>query len=568
MYDRQIITTKQVNCVDCYRCVRVCPVKAISIEQGHASIIAERCILCGRCVLECPHQAKNVQNQMDLVQAALAQGRRVVLSLAPSFVASFADIPLSNLLQKLFSLGFYAVAETAQGADIVSCAYKRALDGLHKGPLISVCCPVVVNLVEKYYPALVPCLAPFQSPALVHGQLLKSRYGQEAFVVFACPCIAKIEEAERFGQGIIDAVITFTQLRELLSTATAEPPQAAETPSLMAGPGRYFPIAGGILKSFMEYNVDDTEVIAVDGVENCMEVFNGISTGDIKPRFVEALACAGGCISGPAMALPQYTVIRRREVICHAKGRDKNYRVPPFPPEKMARRFTARPVYLPEPTEEQIAAILRQTGKFSKEDEKNCGACGYNTCREKAVAVFQGLAEVDMCIPYMRERAESFANLIVDATPNAIVVVNESLVIQSLNQAARNLFAGGPDVSKGMLLPSIMDCHHIIQAINTGRLAKGVRTDVPRYGLVTEQTIVPIKERGLVVVILTDITEREKQARELARMKDETVAKASEIITKQMQVAQEIAGLLGETTAETKAALLELTGLLKGGEGK
>lgn len=566
MCDRQIIATKQVDCVDCYRCVRVCPVKAIGIEQGHASVIPERCILCGRCVLECPHQAKQVENQTPAVREALQQERRVVLSLAPSFVAAFADIPQSQLLRRLYGLGFVAVTETAQGADLVACAYKRAINSRHDGPIISVCCPVVVNMVEQYYPELIPCLAPFRSPILTHGELLKQRYGQDAFVVFACPCIAKIDEARRFGEGLIDAVLTFTELRNMLEqTAPTESGDAA-VPDLAAGPGRYFPIAGGILKSFMEYNVDDTDVVAVDGVENCLEVFDGIKDGTIKPRFVEALACAGGCINGPAMGLPQNTVLRRREVICYAKNRDKSYHIPALPVEKLARRFTARSVHMPKPTEEQIAAILRKTGKFTKADEKNCGACGYNTCRDKAVAVFQGLAEVDMCVPYMRERAESFANLIVDATPNAIIVINESLIIQSINQAARNIFVRGPDVTKGMLLSDIMDCHYIIQAINTGHPVKGVHMDIARYGVVTEQTIIPVKDRGLVVVILSDITEREKQARELARMRNETVSKASEIITKQMQVAQEIAGLLGETTAETKVALLELIGLLKGRE--
>lgn len=565
MFDRQIITTKQVDCVDCYRCVRVCPVKAIGIEQGHASVIPERCILCGRCVLECPHQAKQVEDQTPLVQQALQQGRRVVLSLAPSYVAAFADIPLDALLQKLYGLGFAAVEETAQGADLVAEAYKRAIEEDRDEPLISVCCPVVVNIVEQYYPQLVPYLAPFRSPILTHGELLKQRYGREAFVVFACPCIAKIAEVERFGEGLIDAVLTFAELRTMLAqSGQHSAAQVDIAHPLAAGAGRYFPIAGGILKSFMEYDVDDTNIIAVDGVENCLEVFAGIQACAIKPRFVEALACAGGCIGGPGMGSSQYTVVRRQEVIYHAQGRDKAYQAPSLPASALARHFTARPVYMPEPTEEQIAAILQKTGKFTKADEKNCGACGYNTCREKAVAVFRGLAEVDMCIPYMRERAESFANLIVDATPNAIVVADESLTIQGINQAARCLFASGPAVSKGLLLSHVMDCRHITEAINTGRLARNVRVAIDKYGLVVEETIVPIKERGLVVVILADITAQVKQSRELTRMRDETVGKASEIITKQMQVAQEIAGLLGETTAETKAALLELIGLLKG----
>lgn len=215
------------------------------------------------------------------------------------------------------------------------------------------------------------------------------------------------------------------------------------------------------------------------------------------------------------------------------------------------------------PNEDEIREVLRQTGKFSKKDEKNCGACGYNSCRDNAVAVLQGLTEIDTCVPYMRTKAESFANIIVDNSLNAIIVLDEKLSIQEFNPAAQNMFNRRHELVKGLSLAEIMDCSDIVSALQNCRKASGIRVEFPEISLVTEKMIVPVPEHRLVFIIFSDVTEQEKRSRELERMKLETIDKAKEIINKQMHVAQEIAGLLGETTAETKATLLELIAIMR-----
>ncbi|VBB06240.1 pas fold [Lucifera butyrica] len=555
------IVTQKVNCKDCHRCVRSCPVKAIGIERGHARLVEDKCILCGKCVVECPQHAKQVETQLDRVKGAIKEGRKVIMSLAPSFIGNFMEYRPEQLLAQIRSLGVAVIEETAIGAEVVSRYYRSFLNVGNK-TVISACCPVVVNLIEKYYPQLVDNLAPVVSPMAAHGKLIKQRHGADAFVVFAGPCIAKIAERDKHGADM-DAVITFEQLREWLKEAKAEVPFEPVLDEAWDR-SRYFPVPGGILKSFMHHDETDTDVIAVDGIEKCMEVFNGLSQQEIAPRFIEALACAGGCVAGPVSGSFSCVPAKKAKVVEFAKRSRAS--APHVIPRECEFHFTHenKRVVAPEPDEAQIRAILNQTGKFTVADEKNCGACGYNSCREKAIAVYQGLAETEMCVPYMRSKAESFANIIVDNSLNAIIVVNDKMTIQEFNPAAERMFNKRKEMVKGTSLTEVIDCADFLTVAIAGRKIVGKRVEYPAYGLVTEQMIVPVYEHGLVLGVLTDVTDYEKKAKEIQHMKLETVEKATEIINKQMHVAQEIAGLLGETTAETKSALLELIWLIKG----
>lgn len=564
------ITTQQVNCRDCHRCMRYCPVKAVGIEKGQARLVEEKCILCGKCVTECPQHARQVSTQLPDIQAAIQDGRNVILSLAPSFVAVFPEHTPDELLARLHGLGFTVVEETAVGAEAVSRIYSSLLASTEK-TVISACCPVIVSAVQKYYPDLAQNLAPVVSPMLAHAKLLKERFGQDAYVVFAGPCIAKIAEAEAADDGLVDAVITFEQLRNWLSempdSVASEKPSNTSSQRLEAGAARYYPIAGGILKSFMRRETTDTDIVAVDSLENCFEVLDGLRNGEIAPRFIEALACTGGCINGPASGLVACTPAKRRKVTDYAGPSPViSWQYPDSIPLK--REIGAKPVEEHVPSEARIREVLRLTGKTTRQDEKNCGACGYNTCREKAIAVCQGLTEIDTCVPYMRSKAESFANIIVDNSLNAIVVVNNKLEIQEFNPAAETMFGQQRVMVKGVRLTELMDCTDVVAAIRSGEIVNGKRVEFRGSSLVVNQKIIPVPEHSLAIIVFSDITPEEKRNRELAQMRMQTVEKASEIITKQMQVAQEIAGLLGETTAETKGALLELISLLKDkGEG-
>ena len=566
---KRAITTLKVNCQDCHRCVRSCPVKAIGIESGHASVVQDKCVLCGECVVECPQQAKQVENQIELVQEALAQGRRVAFSIAPSFVAAFPDWSFGRLRSLLKGLGAAAAEETAVGAAAVSTLYSSLLASADH-PVISACCPVVTSLVEKYYPDLTGNLAPVVSPMIAHGRILRERLGEDTFVVFAGPCIAKIAEGRDPGvTGWIDAVLTFEHLQAWFAqTGALSEPLTEDNEALdIPGPSRFFPITGGILKSFTEHDETDIDVITVHGINNCMEVFDCMSQWQISPKFVEALACEGGCIGGPGLPQKSGIPVRRAQVVNFARQSDHADCALPEAISDLSRRHIATPVIDFEPSEIEIREILAKTAKFSKADEKNCGACGYSTCREKAIAVWQGLAEVDMCIPYMKLKAESFANMVIDNSLNAIIVVDENMVIQEFNPAAEKMFGQNIEFVKGTNLNRLIDCDSFLRAVRTQEKIVERRVEYPERALITEQMFLPVKDHNMAILILTDVSEKERKERDLQQVKLETIDKAAEIINRQMHVAQEIAGLLGGTTGETKAALLELVGLLKARDG-
>lgn len=563
------IVTQEVNCKDCHRCVRICPVKAIGIVKGHAELVEEKCVLCGRCVVECPQHAKQVSDVTQRILQAREAGRPLVLTLAPSFISAFPEYSQTGLLEELRSVGFQAVEETAEGATVVSAAYRDLVEETHH-PVISSCCPVTVKLLEQYYPALVGYLAPVLSPMLVHGELLRERYGQDAFVVFAGPCIAKLDEAAG-SDSQIDAALTFPQLKALFAYKSSVAQSTSLADSFLSkqiGTSRFFPIKGGVIRSFMVGDETDIDIFSVSGIEDCMEVFEDIASGVIRPRFVEAMACKGGCIGGPAMGVTQCKPIKRKRVVQYAMGEapagssDQFDAIAAYWLRDYRKTFTPNPFTARIPSEGQIREILRHIGKLTPADEKNCGACGYNTCRDKAIATFQGLAEPEMCVPYMRSKAESFANLIVDNSANAILVVDNSMIVQEFNPSAEAMFRVDRETMIGRSLATLIDCSDFMKAAVSGDKATRAGVAYPRYNIITEQIMIPVKEHELVIGIISDVTENEARRQELAQLKKDTVGKATEIINKQMQVAQEIAGLLGETTAETKSALLELITVL------
>lgn len=561
----QIITTRKVNCKDCHRCLRVCPVKAIGINRGRARVLDDKCIFCGKCVTECPQHAKRLISHVPAIQAAIASGRKTILSLGSSFSGLFSEYTTRELVSAIKSLGFHQVEETAVGAEAVSLCYRNLVKNTVK-TVISSNCPVIVNIIKKYYPELTGNLAPVVSPMMAHGQIIRQRFGEDAFIVFAGPCMAKFSEHNEHHS--VDAVMTFVQLRQWLNRQKPEQKQIAAAPYQPEplSNARFFSLAGGILKSFMNFELLGTEIIAVDGIEECKEVFSSLARGEIAPRFIEAFSCKGGCIGGPAGGSTQPMPVRRLKAIDHANS------VEPQVVRKLPQGIDFSCEHLPEavtvaePSEAEIKEILHQSGKFTKVDEKNCGACGYNSCREKAAAVYSGLAEIEMCMPYMRSKAESFASIIVEHSLNGIIAVNDKMIIQEINPAAQQMFNGKKVMEKGDSLAGFIDCADFAAASNFGDKVISKRIEYPEYGIVTEQMIVGVPEHSIVIGVISNVTDQEKRMQEWQKMKEETVAKATDIINKQMQVAQEIAGLLGETTAETKSTLIEMMQVLKGRE--
>ncbi|HOP73445.1 MAG TPA: [Fe-Fe] hydrogenase large subunit C-terminal domain-containing protein [Bacillota bacterium] len=561
-----VISTIEARCRDCYKCVRYCPVKAIRVIRNHAEVVAERCIGDGRCVIVCPQRAKKVESGIEAVVKHLKSQSKVAVSLAPSFVSAFEGIRPGQLFAALKNIGFDYVEETAAGAEYV--ARKHAELAASSGhPVFASCCPAIVKLIERYYPEKLPYLAEVVSPMVAHARMLKAKYGAETKVVFIGPCIAKKDEGHHFEE--VDAVLSFQELEALLEQYRLDLNQMEDMP--VTGDGihlaRNFPAPGGLAKTAsLSTDLLAKAVISIDGLDETIEFLEHFDPKENNLKLVELLACRGGCLSGPGMPNRLGLYQRRHQLLNYVEEAGvSEVGEFTFQPE-LGRQFSAHTVET-EPTEEEIREILSRTGKYTAEDELNCGACGYNSCREKAVAVAKGMAEVDMCIPYMREKAESKANIICQMTPNAIFVVDKELRILEVNPAAELKFCCKQEKVVGAKLSSIFDPLYFNEAFVTKELITG-EVSFPAYGLVAWQAIFYVEKEEVIIGIFADIT-REKQQRErLDRVTEETLAKAQEVIDKQMRVAQEIAGLLGETTAETKVQLTKLMKLIQNEAGK
>ena len=578
-----IITTIDAKCKDCYKCLRTCPVKAIRMERGalphelHARVCEERCIFDGSCVMVCPQNAKKVASDLGSLRPLLEKGERVAASLAPSFPSAFPDVDPRVVPTALRLIGFSFVQETAIGAELVSEEYTRRFRE-EDTPLISSPCPVVVNLVERHYPEVIPYLAPVVSPMVAHGRYLK-QIMPGTKVVFIGPCIAKLGEREEPGvDDAIDFVLTFEELKNVFLQAGVD--LASLEPSRFDGAvpetARLFPVEGGMLRSAsLSTDMLDCDVLTVSGLESCKEVLKqfirGMRQGDRThlPRLVDMLACEGGCINGPKNPSVEDVYTRRARVLEYVKqsSDDRNRSKeadaqdvperPEIPQKLLERSYRNLKPDVQVPDEGIIKAILAKTGKHSKSDELNCGACGYDSCRDKAIAVFQGMADPEMCIPYMRERAESVANLFVASTPNAIVVIGEDEVIRDLNAAAERMFKRKKGEVVGKNLSAILEPGYFRQALQEKTIVQG-EVCYPDKELVTYQTIFYEPSERLAMGIIADITEERKRERRLLEIREQTLDKAQGVINKQMEVAQKIAGLLGETTAETKVLLTNL----------
>lgn len=555
---REILRFKKANCKNCYKCLRECPVKAIAFRDEQAEILRSDCLICGHCLTVCPQNAKQVRNDVEDVRALLAAGKPVWASVAPSFAGAFTP-DFEALTEALRKLGFAGASETAAGARAVADEYARLLKTGRYPSLISTSCPTIVKLVEKYHPGALRYLAPVVSPMTAHARMLRKQYG-DIRVVFLGPCISKKDEAG--WDGDVDCVLTFEELHgwfdeEGIVFAPAQTPRPASEPR-EDGPARLFPERGGILRS-MPGRVPGICYEAVEGVAKCRGVLEKLEKGGLDGFFLEMSGCDGSCLNGPCMVLPQGGYLAAQRAVEDFASRPR-----PDPPEAgipvdLSQAFGAKPVTGEMPGERQIREILAKTGKKSPEQELNCGACGYSTCREKAIAVYQGKAEITMCLPYMRERAEYISNNVFTFTPNAIVVLDEHLSIQSVNEAACRLFGiDDPRDYRGKYVGDLTDPTLFEEALVSRKNVPSRRIYLYRYQKYVEQAVIYVREHNFLFGILQDRTQEEQKQQRLQKARIDTVETTDAVVEKQMRVVQEIAMLLGETTAETKVALTKL----------
>ncbi|MDR0998010.1 MAG: PAS domain-containing protein, partial [Treponema sp.] len=432
----EYLTLKTADCKTCYKCIRNCPVKSIGFADKHAHIIAGECILCGRCFVACPQKAKEIRSDTARAEALIAGSAPVYASLAPSFIANFRGVSVARMGEILAGLGFAGVEETALGAAMVKKQYD-ALVNLNTGKaILSTCCPTVNLLIRKYYPAAIPYAAPVLSPMQAHCMDLKRRH-PGAKTVFIGPCISKKAEADEECPGTerpVDCVLTFSELSLWLQSRGLK----AEGDGAEAGDGgtltRLFPLTGGILRTMAKEN-RNYAYLAIDGIDNCVKVLEDLAGGGLRNCFVEMSACAGSCVGGPAMGSIRDNPVRGYLAVNSFAG-SGDFAVPDYPPEALARSFDPLEPGKIHVGAAAIAEVLKKMGKTRPEEELNCGCCGYNTCRDKALAVLEGKANIEMCLPWLKEKAESFSDKIIKNTPNGIVVLNENFEVQQINAAA------------------------------------------------------------------------------------------------------------------------------------
>lgn len=547
------LTLKKSNCKNCYKCIRHCPVKAIRFSGNQAHIIGNECILCGHCFVVCPQNAKEIVDGTEKVKVLLQGNEPVIVSLAPSFIANYEGVGIESMRKALKKLGFYDAEETAIGATIVKTEYERMLKEDHRDVVISSCCHSVNLLIQKYFPAELPYLADVMSPMQAHCTDIKKRY-PNAKTVFIGPCVAKKDEAEYY-EGIVDAVLTFEELTNWLKQEHIELEQSMDhNPESRA---RFFPTTGGILKT-MAQNEPGYTYMAIDGVENCMAALKDIENGKIHHCFLELSACVGSCVGGPVMEKYHRSPVQEYMSVANYAG-EKDFDVIQPEQVELRKHFDVIEQKAMQPSETEIAAIMRQMGKFKSSDELNCGSCGYNSCREKAIAIFQGKAEISMCLPFLKEKAESFSDTIVKNTPNGLIVLNENLEVQQINAVARKIMniRAESDVL-GEPVIRILDPAVFMSVKNTGRGVHNQRVYLAEYKRYVEQTVIFDSDSRMLVGILRDITDEEAEREKKDAISRQTVEVADKVVEKQMRIVQEIASLLGETAAETKIALTKL----------
>lgn len=548
-----VLTLKKSNCKNCYKCIRHCPVKSIRFSGNQAHIIGNECILCGQCFVVCPQNAKEIVNETEKVKILLQSGARVVVSLAPSFIANYDGVGIEPMREALKKLGFYDVEETAVGATIVKREYDRILNEEERDIVISSCCHSVNLLIQKYFPKVLPFLADVLSPMQAHCMDIKKRI-PDAKTVFIGPCVAKKDEAEYY-EGIVDAVLTFEELTNWLKEEHIE--LRREILPNDESRARFFPTAGGILKT-MEKNAPGYTYLAIDGVENCIAALKDVESGKIHRCFIEMSACAGSCVGGPIMEKYRRSPIGNYLAVSDYAG-EKDFNVEQPDLLTLKKQFTWIERNFQTPTEAEIRDILRQMGKFKPEQELNCGTCGYNTCRDKAIAIYQGKAEISMCLPFLKDKAESFSDTIVKNTPNGLIVLNDNLEVQQINSAARKIMniRSASDVL-GEQVIRILDPGIFMDVLKTRKGVYDKRVYLAEYKRYAEQTVVFDEESRMLICILRDVTDEEVQREKKENISRQTIEVADKVVDKQMRIVQEIASLLGETAAETKIALAKL----------
>jgi iron only hydrogenase large subunit-like protein len=558
MEQKYPVYSEETRCQDCYKCIRECPVKAIKVVDGEAELMPDHCILCGHCVAVCPVGAKRVRDDLRRAMHLIQRKRIVILSLAPSFAGEFASIPPVKLIAAIKKLGFHGVSETALGAQEVSAFVKCQIAGAAGGVMLSSACPSAVDLIVKYFPEFTECITGVYSPLLAHCVLLRKMYGDDIGIVFAGPCIAKKKEADVHPE-LLDLAITFEDLRKWFDMGNIDPVSIEHTGNDVFIPetarnGALYPIEGGMIQT-LERDNDTTRYMTLSGVDT---IQGGLRTlahtaGNEHSLFIELLACKNGCIKGPK-ATSTTPVGSRMAVLDYSATTEQRTLLVQ---DSIRYEYNDNRICHKRLTQAELQAALEQIGKFTKEEELNCGSCGYGTCRDFAVALIENKAESCMCISYMRKLAQKKANALIKTIPYGVVIVDKHLKIIDSNAHFAALF--GSEVEEiGKVIPGLKNAdlskivpfHQLFtKVILTG---EEITQQFVRYeDRVIAVTIFTVEEAKIAGAILRDATMTESK-------REQIIEKAQEVIRNTSVTAQQIAFLMGKNAAQSEKILTSL----------
>lgn len=559
-----VVYTNKARCRDCYRCLRACPVKAIRVLDGQASVIEEQCLACGTCVRECPQHAKTFRKDTARAAALLRGDVPVAASIAPSFAAIYGEERRRRLPDALRRLGFAYVGETALGAAQVAQATAQLVRRAPDRPHITTACPAAVRYAEQYAPDLVGHLTPLVSPMVAHALHVRRTRGAAMKVVFIGPCVAKKAEAEQEeARGAVDVVLTFDELDGWLEHEgiALDACQEAGFDELPEENARFFPLPGGLARTAgLATDMLARTSVAASGPEEMRQVLDSLRA---KPQavLVEALFCEQGCVNG-AGACGACNLYDRRAALLDYAGSEPAAAAASNVPDDLNATYAAVKPGRDVP-DELVEEVLARTGKSDPKDQLNCAACGYPTCRQQAAAVAAGTAEIEMCIPYMRRLAEQRSDRIIETTPNGIVVLDEQLRILHMNPSFRAMFQG-TDALLGKTVSCLMDPEPFERLMSGDAPKLELTVDHSQYGRVCRHILYRLPEDRQIVGILVDITKLRSSEEELGRLRGETLEAAQELMEQQFEAAREIAVFLGKSTARSEEVVRNLKALTAG----
>lgn len=560
----QPVYTEINNCQDCYKCIRECPVKAIRIESDRASIVRDLCIFCGGCTLICPSGAKKVRDDVSRVKLLLSQDKPVYVSIAPSFVTEFTTYTTEEIIAGLKMLGFEGISETALGAELVSAETAEILHKSSPGVYISSACPSAVDYIRKYRPELTSSILDIYSPLMAHAALLRKIYGDDIRVVFIGPCVSKKNESDDFN-SLIDVAITFKDLRNwfeeegILPGLITKTEEAGFVP-FRAKDGSLYPLDGGMVTTLKNIKNDPSvSYMHISGMQNIEAALDGLTDLESNTKlFLELLVCDGGCINGPGTTSQKGTVVKNVKIENFRKESngitDGTGLIRELPEIRSAFCTVSQPIVTQDYSEADIQEALRSAGKTSKADELNCGGCGYNSCRDFAIAMLKDMAERQMCVSYMRKVASDKASVLLQRMPYGVVLIDDSLHVIESNKAFADLvgndlpalWSARPGL-QGADLKKMVGYHKIFSNV----LSSGndlIDKNIDDKGKLMNLSVFTIQKHRIICGIIQDLHQP-------GIMQQQVMRQIRQVVHENMSTVQKVAFLLGENAARTEAML-------------